>query len=656
MTEKVYKDAKGVLYKVDAIGELGNADRSKLSILMLPVKPGATWRKKSLAPTFSLRCGKDAAQALDAMAEQNHWQLASEAEIQYNLTERAALLDDDSESTALYSLDISERTIRCLERAGIDTVEELAAMSDDQIMRIRDMGRKGYDEITTKLDDWVNKDTPDGDTGEQGITTFKELGLSEPCIKLLTKDYAFDDDDLEGLHGLLPEEREHLQTAYSEDWKKIHTYLQSDGTTEESSEDENPTPTDDLPWSAAATAAADQPADSPEPAVLTPTTETVAAVSEQADNATEVFPASGGAPEAFDYSGLSEKTVSVMHMAETEIQQARQGYIIRVSAAVAAVHEELVGISDKRSNQYSDSTFTKWCAYVGIKRDAAYRFLQVDSLLNNSTPEEAAQLEQASPSLLYAAAKPSAPAELVQAVKDGDITTHKQYKALEKQLAEERELRRQAEVGRDAAVKDVRQLEKEQAEDRQWMDSEIEKANQKADLAAKKSAEAWEQAAAEKQARKKAERELEESERLADDEIARVQRIADEATDRANTAEAKVKELESRPIEVTGADAADIARWRAEGAEQARQENAEVMAAMQEQLDDADAAQGNVVDALYIMVQQIAANCAAQLDNWSTAAACLTQDAYMDCVQQLDSLRIQILRMMMEGADNEEMS
>ena len=258
-------------------------------------------------------------------------------------------------------------------------------------------------------------------------------------------------------------------------------------------------------------------------------------------------------------------------------------------------------------------------------------------------------LEDLSPSLLYAAAKPSAPEQLVQGVKDGDITTHKQYKALEKQLAEERELRRQAEVGRDAAVKDVQQLEKEQAEDRQWMDSEIEKANQK-------SAEAWEQVVAEKKARKQAEKERETSERLADDEIARVQRIADDANDRANIAEAKVKELESRPIEVTGADAADIARWREEGAEQARQENAEVMAAMQEQLDDADAAQGNVVDALYIMVQQIAANCAAQLDNWSKAAACLTQDAYMDCVQQLDSLRIQILQMMMEGADNEEMS
>ena len=40
-------------------------------------------------------------------------------------------------------------------------------------------------------------------------------------------------------------------------------------------------------------------------------------------------------------------------------------------------------------------------------------------------------LEQASPSLLYAAAKPSAPAELVQQVKDGDIKTHKEFREME---------------------------------------------------------------------------------------------------------------------------------------------------------------------------------------------------------------------------------
>lgn len=132
----------------------------------------------------------------------------------------------------------------------------------------------------------------------------------------------------------------------------------------------------------------------------------------------------------FDYNGLDDKTVAVLHLAESEIREARQIYICRVSSAVAAAHNAVVANCENgESGKFSshEKTFLSWCASVGLKKDAAYRLLQVNHLLTGSTPEEQATLEAASPSLLYAAAKPSAPAELVQAVKDGDITTHKQY-------------------------------------------------------------------------------------------------------------------------------------------------------------------------------------------------------------------------------------
>ena len=67
--------------------------------------------------------------------------------------------------------------------------------------------------------------------------------------------------------------------------------------------------------------------------------------------------------------------------------------------------------------------------------------------------------------LLYAAGKKDAPADLVQAVKDGDITTHKQYQEL---LKENQQLRtdrvnalnaaQAAEHARDAALADVNGL------------------------------------------------------------------------------------------------------------------------------------------------------------------------------------------------------
>lgn len=246
---------------------------------------------------------------------------------------------------------------------------------------------------------------------------------------------------------------------------------------------------------------------------------------------------------SFDYSGLSQKTIDTMHLAEREILESRQTYIVRVSNAVAMVHDELVGNSDNcaegvvaicdnsKHGHRGGETFRAWCRYVGISKDAAYRFLQVDRLLSGASPEELATLEAASPSLLYAAAKPSAPAELVQAVKDGDITTHKQYQEL---LAERDEAKRAAAAARQ------REEEARAAAHRYHLQAEDAEAQRNA---------------------------------YADQQTEYIAQI-NELTDRAVEAERRASELEARPIEVAvqqpGED--DLARYRAEGAEAARRE------------------------------------------------------------------------------------
>ena len=53
----------------------------------------------------------------------------------------------------LEKLDLSVRTFNILKRAGIDTVEELAALSDTELQNIRNLGRRSYDEIKEKLSD-----------------------------------------------------------------------------------------------------------------------------------------------------------------------------------------------------------------------------------------------------------------------------------------------------------------------------------------------------------------------------------------------------------------------------------------------------------------------------------------------------------------------
>lgn len=167
----------------------------------------------------------------------------------------------------------------------------------------------------------------------------------------------------------------------------------------------------------------------------------------------------------FDYSGLDEQTVNDLHLAERECAAGRrlaEAGLRRMADGVAIAHEALVPNWDKRNNQYSEDTFRRWCESIGVSKSAAYRLLQVTALFDNSSPEQQKILDSLSPSLLYAAAKPSAPSDLVQAVKSGDITTHKQYQDL---LKENQQLRADrvnalnaaaaAEAARDAALADV---------------------------------------------------------------------------------------------------------------------------------------------------------------------------------------------------------
>lgn len=185
----------------------------------------------------------------------------------------------------------------------------------------------------------------------------------------------------------------------------------------------------------------------------------------------------------FDYSGLDAQTVTDLHLAEqmyTSGRKLAEMGLRRMADGVSIAHDALCGSCDNLSQAHNnqggvvpnwdnskhgnrgEDAFRRWCESIGVSKSAAYRLLQVTALFDNSSPEQQKILDSLSPSLLYAAAKPSAPADLVQAVKDGDITTHKQYQEL---LKENQQLRADrvnalnaaaaAEAARDAALADV---------------------------------------------------------------------------------------------------------------------------------------------------------------------------------------------------------
>ena len=49
-------------------------------------------------------------------------------------------------------LDLSVRSFNCLKRAGIDTVEDLISKSEEDMMKVRNLGRKSLEEVVYKLD------------------------------------------------------------------------------------------------------------------------------------------------------------------------------------------------------------------------------------------------------------------------------------------------------------------------------------------------------------------------------------------------------------------------------------------------------------------------------------------------------------------------
>lgn len=49
-------------------------------------------------------------------------------------------------------LDLSVRSFNCLKRAGINTVEDLIGKSEDEMMKVRNLGKKSLEEVVSKLE------------------------------------------------------------------------------------------------------------------------------------------------------------------------------------------------------------------------------------------------------------------------------------------------------------------------------------------------------------------------------------------------------------------------------------------------------------------------------------------------------------------------
>lgn len=296
---------------------------------------------------------------------------------------------------------------------------------------------------------------------------------------------------------------------------------------------------------------------------------------------------------AFDYSGLDAQTVDDLHFAEKEYQHGKklaERGLVHMGNAIAAAHDELVAQCDKHSNQHSEDTFRAWCLSIGITKDSAYRLLQVSALMDGSSPRQRAILEALPTTLLYAVAKPSAPAELVEKVKNGEVSTNKEYQDL---LKENQQLRTDRVNAMNQAEREKQRAEKAEAErdkaradqlstakDCNRLGLKVSQEKDRADKAEAREEEAWKlQSKAETRAQE-AEKQLEGS-----------RQMAEAAKLRGDKLKAENDALKSQPI--TGVVDKDEVKRQAEAlsrnaVQEARQQAAEAQARLRQYQEDAE--------------------------------------------------------------------
>ncbi len=314
---------------------------------------------------------------------------------------------------------------------------------------------------------------------------------------------------------------------------------------------------------------------------------------------------------AFDYSGLDEQTVDDLHFAEKEYQHGKklaERGLVHMGNAIAAAHDALCGVVQQLDNSKhgnrGDDSFRAWCCSIGITKSTAYNLLQVSALMDGSSPRQRAILEALPPTLLYAVAKPSAPAELVEKVKNGEVSTNKEYQDLLAQIKAEKERADAAEKSAQNArkenayfkelVKSAEAQTHKDAEKREEAESRYESAladisglteqnaklKERADSAEAREEEAWKmQSRAEARAKD------------AEHQLAGSRQVAEAAKLRGDKLKAENDALKKQPI--TGVVDKDEVKRQAEAlsrnaVQEARQQAAEAQARLRQYQEDAE--------------------------------------------------------------------
>lgn len=130
--------------------------------------------------------------------------------------------------------------------------------------------------------------------------------------------------------------------------------------------------------------------------------------------------------EDFNYDVVSPDSSKVLKALSEQLDGVYKNYQVIVGEIFYKAQQEL--------SSYGDGLFSKWVESQGFSRTNAYNYINSYKFVQNLNKPKKEIFDSVPKSLQFEMAKNSALEDANQAVFNGDITTHKEYKELERRL------------------------------------------------------------------------------------------------------------------------------------------------------------------------------------------------------------------------------
>ncbi len=139
--DSIYTPVTRVNFQVEntRVGQSTNFDKLTFDI----------WTDGSIGPKEAVSLGaKILTEHLNIFVNMTDEAQAAEIMVEKEEDQKEKVLE-----MTIEELDLSVRSYNCLKRAGINTVLELTNKTEDEMMKVRNLGRKSLDEVRNKLDE-----------------------------------------------------------------------------------------------------------------------------------------------------------------------------------------------------------------------------------------------------------------------------------------------------------------------------------------------------------------------------------------------------------------------------------------------------------------------------------------------------------------------